>query len=757
MFTNWKKKINILICILLAALILAPANVKADTTQEASSNYYRTQTRTKKGIQEAYSYGDTYEDLGISHTLINVCLNQLLNGSVMHVYNGKTYYFNYIPNLDIEDVMEFNENGIAISVVLLLQRDARSISYNLMYADDNSDKLYYGWNVYDEAAVETLSALMDFLAYTYGRKDCHIDNWIVGNEVNMPNSWNYTGTTDINTNVDIAARSLIIVDNAIKRYNSGARAYLSLDHSWEHNDEGRGISGRTFLDAYAVRIRELKPDADWNIAYHLYSPIMTDSNIWNSRNAVKYTTDSVDTDFISAKNLTVLTDYVKENFGEDVRIILSEQGFTVYNGQEAKAAAALAYTYYAAEFNDMIDAAIFRSLSDDPLEMQDKFYFGLLNSDGSKRQAYDVFKYMDTDEWESYTRACLDTMDIALWNEVVTYFDGERFKRLPLERLSLEKDGIVLAVGYKCTIKYRTFPEFAEISDIQWTSDDEEIVRVDANSGEITALAAGRAIVTAVAGDADYAKCIVVVKNVDESRENVENFVNSLYNAITGENAGNDALQSYTERLMNRSMTGVMVAYELLDREISPNVDEESLVRIMYKALLDMDAADIDSKQLSKYVMNLKAGMSKWRVFADLVSDVRFDYRCYDCDIDTGQLTDISVLSGLNTQSYNRDSDSTYAVVSAFKYMLGRNPSQEELRSYCSELLSGKKDRKGIIESFSQSDEFKSRELSYEEQIDILYELSDLEYVNELVRKIWIELVKSGQCSYSEAIEQFIN
>lgn len=766
MFMNWKKKFKKLsvFAFFCVVWLILDVNVKAqdnidtffESGYEGSSNYFRTETRTKKGIQEAYSYKDTFEDLGISHTLINVCLNQLLNGNVMHIYNGKTYYFSYIPNLEVDDVRQFNEKGIGISLVLLLQRDARSISYNLMYSNANPNKLYYGWNVYDPGAVETFCALMDFLAYTYGRSDCHIDNWIVGNEVNMPNAWNYTGTTDLEVNVDIAARSLVIVDDAIKKYNSGAKAFLSLDHSWGHSDEGRGISGKAFIDAYAVRVRELKADVNWNLAYHPYASIMTDSNIWNSRNAFKFTTDSEFTDFISAKNLTVLTDYVKENFGEDVRIILSEQGFTVYNGQEASAAAALAYTYYAAEFNDMIDATMFRSLRDDPSEMRDRFYFGLLNGDGSKRMAYDVFKYMDTDEWETYTKPCLDVIGIALWNEVVTYFDGSRFKRLPLERLSLEKDGIVLAVGYKTRLKYKTFPEFAEVSGIKWISDDENIVSIDANSGEVTALSAGRTVVMAVAGDVDYATCIVVVKEEEESRKNVESYVNGLYSAVTGTNADADALKSYTDRLMNRSMNGVMTAYEILNKNISKEESAQDVVKKMYKALLDIDENDINYAQLDRYVMNIDAGMSRWKVFADIVNDVQFDYRCYDFDIETGKVTDVSALSNLSMQSYNRNSDSTYSVVSAFNYMLDRVPTNEELKNYCSDLLAGKTDKKDIVESFSELTEFKNRELTYEDKIDILYKLSGYEYVNPFVKKIWVKLIESGQCSYSQAIEQFI-
>ena len=79
----------------------------------------------------------------------------------------------------------------------------------------------------------------------------------------------------------------------------------------------------------------------------------------------KYTPNNENAQYISAVNLNVLTDYVQNHFGAGTRIILSEQGFTSREGEEYQAAA-LAYTFYAAQFNNMIDAVIFRSYETDP-------------------------------------------------------------------------------------------------------------------------------------------------------------------------------------------------------------------------------------------------------------------------------------------------------------------------------------------------------------------------------------------------------
>lgn len=759
MFMNMKKKFKICIWLITAVLVLPVVSVQAKESGTENTGYYRTETRTKKGLQEAFSYTGVYGDLGISHTLINVCINELLNGSVPYWYNGRLYYFNMIPNLSMETVAEFNKNDVSVSVVLLLKLDNSSRSHNLIYpgALSNTNKLYYGWNVYDAQAVETLSALMDFLANAYGKEDCHIDNWIVGNEVNMPNAWNYTGTTDVAVNVDIAARSFVIVNDAVKRYNRGARAYISLDHSWTHNDQGRGIAGKTFLDAFAVRIKELSEGADWNIAYHLYAPIMTESNIWDSRHAARYTPQRIDADFISARNLTVFTDYVKETFGENVRIILSEQGFTAYAGQEARQAAALAYTYYAAEFNDMVDATMFRSLRDAPEEIKDNFYFGLINGDGSQRQAYNVFKYMDTQEWEQYTAGCLETIGIDLWNELLTYFDGQRFVRKTAQEIYVDKTDCVLAAGCSDVLKYSVYPEFASTKGIYWMSGDENVVRVDRNTGEITGVNPGRAIVTVMLDGVDYASCIVVVKEAQESRKNVEAFINGLYEAAAGTAAPENDLQSYRERLMDHHITATQAAYEVVTRKAVKDRTgtDEAYIRMLYEAVLGKKDDEIPAEDLEKYLVCLEAGMARERVFCDLASSVEFEYRCYDFDIETGSIRDINELRYMNLTLYNWDSDAAYFAASTWKEMTGTIIGTEDLKKYVFMLLQKDVSRGQIWLEIYNAEAFQKRECGNEEFVDLLYDISGMEESN--VKQIWLNMLKTDKITRDELIGIFAN
>lgn len=394
---------------------------------------------TKKGLQGANLIEEQYQDLGVKHTLFNVSLDYVVcsesdDYDTEYEYNGKTYYFNYIPGLWPETVHQYNKAGWTMSIVVLLGGTNEDMIYS---GARKSGKNYYAWNLDDTEMVELYEAVFNF----FGDKYCYnedpkwasfIQNWIIGNEVNMPNAYNYTGTTDLSVNVELYTRQYKFATEILESHNEDIKTYISLDHSWTHNDEGRGIAGKKFLDAFAEQIESTAPGIDWNIAYHPYPAIMTDSKIWKS----DYTTKSVNTEFISGYNLNVLTSYVKEKFGSDVRIILSEQGFTAYGGQEEEQAAAMAYTYYMAEFDDMIDAAIFRSLRDDKAEAANKFLFGLLDSNDNPRPVYNVFKYMDTVNWQSSTSECLATMGKSSWSSIVPNFDPYKFAGTEMESVS---------------------------------------------------------------------------------------------------------------------------------------------------------------------------------------------------------------------------------------------------------------------------------------------------------------------------------
>ncbi|MCR5215333.1 MAG: Ig-like domain-containing protein [Lachnospiraceae bacterium] len=706
---------------------------------------YRTETRTKKGLQDDGQDYEIYEDLGINYSLYNVCLDSLVNGDTLHTYQGKTYSFSTIPDLPPEKVAAYNQRGVSVGVVLLMRNAGGARTGGLIYsgAQNNFSHDFYAWNVYDPAAQETLEALFDFLAKTYGTETCHIDDWVVGNEVNMPNDWNFTGTLDLNTNVDIAARSLIMVERAIKRYNSGARAYLSLDHCWTIRNTG--IAGKTFLDAYGARIEELAPGIDWNIAYHPYAPYLPASNIWDSSMVLRLAPQELDAKYISTRNLSVFTEYVKEQFGSDCRIILSEQGFSAYGGQEFLQAAALCYTYYAAEFNDMVDATMFRSLRDASEEMKSRLYFGLIGSNGTPRIAYDVFKYMDTSHWPEYTLGCLETMGIDTWNEYVEGFNPDRFIRQGVSEVILDSDGMVLPVGYESQITYSVYPEFAETDQVVWSSSDPSVISVDPQTGVLRGLSPGRSIITISAGGVEYNSLIVVVVTEEEALLSIAHFVAEVYENAWDAEIDGEALDSYVGRLLTKHMTAVDVVYEILNGRLVSEPCEstrEEVYRIArtITGLSDQELVEEYGEEwLEKYIVCIDGGMDKGRLMADLFSDSFFDYRAYDANVETGYAADIPALLQLTKQSWNRKMNTTYHVIHTYQLMLGRNPETWELEKYTTLLIQHRLNASGLVVEVSRSEEFQQQELSEEAYVEMLNGL-----LSEPMNGLTMELMEWG-------------
>ena len=148
----------------------------------------------------------------------------------------------------------------------------------------------------------------------------------------------------------------------------------------------------------------MQKDVNWNLAYHAYNQPLSDSQFWSGANASMFTSDANTTTFITMRNIQTLTDYVKNRFGSNTRIILSEQGFSSTYGGQANQAAAIALAYYKAACNPMIDAFIIRSYKDEAHEVAQGLAMGLKDANGKKKTAYNVFKNMDSSNFPEIYR-----------------------------------------------------------------------------------------------------------------------------------------------------------------------------------------------------------------------------------------------------------------------------------------------------------------------------------------------------------------
>lgn len=387
---------------------------------------------SKKGIQGTEWITDaSAAELGVKHVLLNMGLTPLIaKGDTDYQYNGKTYRFNanYLKGYQ-QTVSALNANGITVTVVLLVQDDVGMENWaDYVYAPERGHN-FYAMNMDSEKSRETWSAAFQFLAEQFGQTNCNIENWILGNEVNTPAAYHWTGTLDATENARIYAKAFVPLYNALQSQNNknpgkpAAKAYISLDRAWNDNGGGKAIAAKEMLDKFAAQVESIQKNVDWGIAFHPYAVAMDPTSskfseaeklLWGNN---PYTPNNINAKFITAANLNVLTDYVKNTYGEQHRIILSEQGFDAKGGEDYQAAS-LSYTFYAGQFNDMVDAIMFRSWEDHPEE------FGLqLGIRG--RLSYNVFKYMDTTVYGGVTGSCLTKIGIKSWKDLVPGFAME--------------------------------------------------------------------------------------------------------------------------------------------------------------------------------------------------------------------------------------------------------------------------------------------------------------------------------------------
>lgn len=397
-------------------------------------NYRFPTTATKKGLQVKDGMVDDAASLGVKHAVINIVLNSAAAGSgIEYVYEGKTYYMNttYIHELD-RQIKELHNNGMVITAVIVLQWDyqkqdlilpgARTYGYNL-----------YGWNTVETEGRKHLEAICSFLARRYTAPDMGVVNWVCGNEVNAWKDYHYCGNISFDQYMEYYAQAYQVLYNSVKHAYTNGRIYMSIDHTWTYNRRANCYTSKAVLDCFA-QLMKTKGIPDWMIAFHPYPSPELQSDFWNKTLNV---IDSENSPIITMANLSYFTDYVKKNYGEGRRIILSECGFTsVSNGNEKQdvQAAAIAYGYYLAEANDMVDSFVVHRQVDHSVETAQGFYLGLwtckpgaLETAYTKKQAYDVFKYMDTRYYMTYTRFAFPLIKKTSWEQAVPGFNPAKF------------------------------------------------------------------------------------------------------------------------------------------------------------------------------------------------------------------------------------------------------------------------------------------------------------------------------------------
>ncbi|MDD5939151.1 MAG: DUF5722 domain-containing protein [Lachnospiraceae bacterium] len=358
----------------------------------------------KKGILPSATAlgGNQLTDLGIKQITYNLNLGDLTSGGgVNYTYNGKTYSFNssIVSQYDILVPM-MNKKGIQLNMILLNNLGSNP---NMIHpwSRDFTGANYYAFNTYDQAGCDLLEAVASFLGERYsGNGHGTIDNWIIGNEVNARQEWNY-----MNAGVGIDkfsheyAKAVRIFYNAIRAQNANARVMASVDQEWAVADGPAHYGAKPFLEKFNSFMKA-QGNIDWDVATHPYNFPLYDPAAWTmtSKPQVTHTQASR---YITMQNVDVFTDFMCQKAllapnGTVRHIVCSECGYTSVGGNEQKQAASIVFAYVQAMNNKYIDGFILNREQDAAEEIAQGLAYGVTGTDGSHKLSYDWYKTADT-------------------------------------------------------------------------------------------------------------------------------------------------------------------------------------------------------------------------------------------------------------------------------------------------------------------------------------------------------------------------
>lgn len=412
------------------------SHVKA--TEEDVRTSKNVESGALKGVQGtdfADTYADSVQNLNMDAMFLNCDISWFVNtkGVGTKVYtmsDGTSYYIDNVTEGGMWKVIDhrvkqYRAQGVTWNFCLLMGWTDINGNHDagmekLMY-NPQQGHYYYTWNVTDSEANKALSAIVDYMTEHFSYQDTFVQNWWINNEVNVLNDKIYTmDKLDAGVVETLAIESYNLLEASLNKNNPYALPYISVTHDWNNTNEGKGVSTMEFLKAFA----DAQKGKDWNVDLHAYPPQMHEQ-VWTKASSA-YLRHDVDTVSVCGANLDVFVDFIKNNYGDNHRIIMSEQGFDSKAGADEQATM-MAYTYLAAARNDMVDEVIFTTYMDTNSAGHDFYDMGIIDINGNKKPSYDVFRYMNTSQADTYlapylTKLCEYTgREVSSWADDILY------------------------------------------------------------------------------------------------------------------------------------------------------------------------------------------------------------------------------------------------------------------------------------------------------------------------------------------------
>lgn len=399
---------------------------------------------SKKGIQCGQAYEAT--DFNAENVYLHLNVADLIyEGSgenTLYTYNGTSYvYYGSRANSLGYYAKEFKNyyGGKTVTVVFVSSKKIPGLTYT-----PEANAAYYGLNVTDATCKKNVQALLNKIADAMGDS---VDNWVVGNEIDCPVTYNNCGSLAYDKYVQNYYDLLSMVHKTMQKKNNAVCTMVPIDQGWVHgwrgDDPTHFPSRQILLD---IAAKSSSNDFNWGVALHPYPVDLKNSNWWDDpKNYPQAITFGEDTDMYSMANIEVITSYIANHLkynGKCRYIAITEVGFNAaVNGtlKLDQQAASLAYAYYKAEADPNIKLFIYNAMRDnwDPM-----YKFGLQDEDYTNRPSFYSFYFMDTPTGTDVTKPYLKILGASSWNSLVPSLDTAKFQRKVTVTHSEQEDAV---------------------------------------------------------------------------------------------------------------------------------------------------------------------------------------------------------------------------------------------------------------------------------------------------------------------------
>lgn len=355
--------------------MLTAAMLCVSSVFPAYADFYRQPANLKGVLINSESEVKDVVEVGASQVICNFPISWAYKSNMLSAYES------FLKAMD--------DSGITVTMIVLNDWEAASYNPNLLpVSAPVAGVSYYGFNTLNDQGLQAIREAAGILTGRFGNL---VSNWVIGNEVNDGQAWNYTGPMDIDTYCSNYATSFRTWYDTIKGSNPLARVYMPFDFRWNCGQvEGYKFGVMDMLP----RLNTLLKDTDYGIAWHAYPETFTDPVFSDD----KYVLEKADTYIINLKNLHVLTDYMQQADmlspeGRVRHLILSEQGFTSDSPERGGQcldlqAQCITEAYQAAAANPYVEGFFLNRMHDEQALLDAHYAFGLIGTDGTKKPAF---------------------------------------------------------------------------------------------------------------------------------------------------------------------------------------------------------------------------------------------------------------------------------------------------------------------------------------------------------------------------------